>query len=218
MALPTQKFGTLVRRGPVNRHYDRMKRTFDLFIAFAAIVAILPLLITIAMLIRASGPGPILYKQRRLGRGGREFWCLKFRTMVANADEVLRSNPKLFQEFQANFKIKDDPRITPIGRFLRRTSLDELPQFFNVMAGDMSLIGPRPIVQNELEKYGPYADRLLSVLPGLGGVWQTSGRSEVDYSERVAMDMFYIENRSFYLDFKLLLLTALAVLKRDGAC
>lgn len=195
-----------------------MKRTFDLFIAFAAIVAILPLLITIAMLIRASGPGPILYKQRRLGRGGREFWCLKFRTMVANADEVLRSNPKLFQEFQANFKIKDDPRITPIGRFLRRTSLDELPQFFNVMAGDMSLIGPRPIVQNELEKYGPYADRLLSVLPGLGGVWQTSGRSEVDYSERVAMDMFYIENRSFYLDFKLLLLTALAVLKRDGAC
>lgn len=198
--------------------YERSKRLLDLLLAAVFLIVAAPAFVAIALMIRASGPGPIFYKQRRLGRNGREFWCLKFRTMVANADEVLRNNPELMRAFEENFKIKNDPRITPIGRFLRSTSLDELPQLFNVLLGEMSFIGPRPIVRNELEKYGPYGEKLLTVAPGLGGVWQASGRSEVEYSERVEMDMYYVDHRSLGLDLKLLVLTARAVLKRRGAC
>jgi lipopolysaccharide/colanic/teichoic acid biosynthesis glycosyltransferase len=160
----------------------------------------------------------VLYKHRRLGLGGKEFWCLKFRTMAADAEEQLKRNAKLQQQFAGNFKIKDDPRITRLGSFLRKTSLDELPQLVSILLGEMSLIGPRAIVKTELDKYSIYGKKLLSVKPGLSGLWQVSGRSNVEYPDRVFLDMHYIDHRCLLLDIQLLFRTPIAVLKGDGAC
>ena len=144
-----------------------------------------PLLIGIAVAIRATTAGPILFRHRRLGRGGVEFWCYKFRTMVVNAEQLLETDHQLRDRFQESYKLKVDPRTTPIGVWLRKTSLDELPQLFNILTGTMSLIGPRPIVAPERAKYHEFADKLLSVKPGLGGYWQVYGRSNTTYAQRV---------------------------------
>jgi lipopolysaccharide/colanic/teichoic acid biosynthesis glycosyltransferase len=177
----------------------------------------MPVLLAIAVCIKVSSRGPILYKQKRLGRGGKLFWCFKFRTMVPDAESELAGRSDLLAQFLENYKIKDDPRVTPVGAVLRGTSLDELPQLWNVLKGDMSLIGPRPIVEPELRKYGVHASKLLTVKPGLGGIWQVSGRSDTTYADRVAMDMGYIESRSLGLDLKLLIQTTWVVLRRTGA-
>ncbi len=193
------------------------KRAIDIVLAALFLALSLPLYAVIVLLVRLSSPGPIFYRQQRLGAGGKLFWCYKFRSMVADAEDVLDRDPDLKKQFRENFKLKEDPRITRIGGFLRKTSLDELPQFWNVLRGEMTLIGPRPIVPAELEKYGRFDRKLLSVKPGLSGLWQALGRSDTSYPERVAMDMLYIDNRSLWLDLKLMLMTVASVVRKTGA-
>lgn len=197
--------------------YEASKRTIDVIGAAVLLTIAFPLLAVLATCVRLTSPGPIVFSQKRLGRSGRRFSCFKFRTMVVDAEARLRGCDELAARFDENYKIKDDPRVTPVGAVLRRTSLDELPQLWNVLKGDMSLIGPRPIVEPERGKYGSYADRLLTVKPGLGGLWQVNGRSDTTYAERVAMDMLYIDSRTFRLDLTLLARTALVVLRGRGA-
>jgi lipopolysaccharide/colanic/teichoic acid biosynthesis glycosyltransferase len=197
--------------------YEIAKRFLDILGASCAILVSFPVLIGIAVAIRATTGGPILFRHRRLGRGGVEFWCYKFRTMVVNAEQLLETDHQLRDRFQESYKLKVDPRTTRIGVWLRKTSLDELPQLWNILTGTMSLIGPRPIVPPERAKYHELADKLLSVKPGLGGYWQVYGRSNTTYAQRVEMDMTYIDNRSFLVDMKLLVLTFIVALKRQGA-
>jgi undecaprenyl-phosphate galactose phosphotransferase len=197
--------------------YELAKRVLDLVAASVLIAAALPVMAVLAVWIKRTSPGPVIFRHTRLGRHGRPFPCYKFRTMVADAEDQLRTRDDLRQRFEANFKLKDDPRLTPIGGFLRRASLDELPQLFNVVRGELSLVGPRPIVANERTKYGASAEALLSVKPGLGGMWQVYGRSDTTYEQRVAMDMAYVAGRSLGLDLKLLVLTAYVVVRGRGA-
>ena len=198
--------------------YQLSKRALDAGVALVLLLMALPLFLLLAVLVKVTSKGPVFFAHRRLGHNGEEFDCLKFRTMIADAEERLKRDPNLRQQFEEKFKLEDDPRITPLGKFLRRTSLDELPQLLHVLTGEMSLVGPRPIVQNELSKYSIYASKLLSVKPGLSGLWQVCGRSDTTYPQRVMMDMHYIDHRSFTLDLQLLLLTASAVVKKSGAC
>jgi len=169
------------------------------------------LFLFLALLVKISSPGPVFYVQKRVGRGYKHFGCIKFRTMRADADavltRVLAQSPALRQEFERDFKLRDDPRITPIGKFLRRTSLDELPQFFNVLCGEMSVVGPRPIVDKEIDRYEGYMDEVLSVRPGLTGLWQVSGRNNLSYSKRVRLDLAYARGRSLLLDLAIILRT-----------
>ncbi|HEV3468130.1 MAG TPA: sugar transferase [Pyrinomonadaceae bacterium] len=206
------------RSGRGRDMYVICKRVVDIVVAALLLVAALPLLACVALAVKASSRGPVLFRHRRLGLGGREFECLKFRTMVADADEELRRNNFLRRQFEQTYKLRHDPRVTPVGAFLRRTSLDELPQLLHVLRGEMSLVGPRPIVRPELEKYSIYGEKLLTVKPGLSGLWQVCGRSDTTYPQRVMMDMHYIDHRSLSLDLRLMLLTVAAVVRKSGAC
>jgi len=201
-----------------NRSYRIAKRTVDIVVSLTVLAFALPLMVVISAAIVATSPGPVIFRHKRIGRHGRMFFCLKFRTMVKNAEKLLETDPALKTQYAESFKIDNDSRVTPLGRFLRKTSLDELPQLFNVLHGDISLIGPRPIVRSELIKYGSFAAKLLSVTPGLSGLWQVSGRSDVGYDERIQFDMRYIDQRSLLLDAKLILQTIGVVLTRRGAC
>lgn len=187
------------------------KRGFDFLASLLFLIILSPVFTIIAVIIKFNSRGPIFYIHPRIGANGKQIKVYKFRTMVINADaklkRILQENPKLKKEWQENFKLKKDPRVTKIGRFLRKTSLDELPQLFNVLKGEMSLIGPRPIKEEELERYGKNQPIFLSLLPGMTGLWQVSGRSDISYSRRVNLDIYYIENWSPFLDFKILLLT-----------
>jgi lipopolysaccharide/colanic/teichoic acid biosynthesis glycosyltransferase len=198
--------------------YDMSKRGIDIVGSLTLLLIALPLILIVAVLIKVKSPGPVLFRHKRLGRQGKEFWLVKFRTMAVNAEDQLKTDFYLSQQFAANYKIKGDPRITNYGEFMRKTSIDELPQLWNVLKGDMSLIGPRPIVKPELSKYAIYGKKLLTVKPGLSGLWQACGRSDTTYAERVLMDMQYIDHRCLFLDLRLLLFTAIAVLRRSGAC
>jgi lipopolysaccharide/colanic/teichoic acid biosynthesis glycosyltransferase len=193
--------------------YERSKRLLDIMITAPALIVLAPVFAVVAIIVWWTSPGPVIFRQKRLGLRGRVFLCYKFRTMVADAEDQLQRSAKLAEQYRGNFKIKDDPRLTSIGGFLRKTSLDELPQLFNILRGDISLIGPRPIVEPEREKYGAYAEKLLSVKPGLSGRWQVSGRAATTYDERVAMDMSYIDNRSLWLDLRLILLTIYVLMR-----
>jgi lipopolysaccharide/colanic/teichoic acid biosynthesis glycosyltransferase len=195
----------------------RAKRAVDIVTASLMLLVALPIFAFVAMLVGLTSPGPILFKQTRLGKNGKPFTCLKFRTMVQDAELQLAMHQELKELYAREFKIKDDPRITAVGRFLRKTSLDELPQLFNILEGSMSLVGPRPIVPLEIAKYGPYGNKLLSVRPGLTGVWQVCGRSDTTYDERIIMDMFYVDESSVSMDLKLLCSTVPTVIKRRGA-
>ena len=181
-----------------------MKRIFDIVATVCGGILILPILAIVAVLIYLDSPGPIVFGHKRVGQGGKEFSCYKFRSMVPNAQEALEV-------------LKDDPRVTRIGKFLRKTSLDELPQLWNVFVGDMSLVGPRPIVRDEIVKYGDYINDFYLVPPGITGVWQVSGRSDTTYEERVLMDSWYVHNWSVWIDIVYLLKTVLAVVKSKGA-
>ncbi|MFO7540550.1 MAG: sugar transferase [Chloroflexota bacterium] len=199
---------------------DQLKTSkviLDYLLVIPGIIAILPLLLLIALAVRFSSPGPIIYRRRVLGQGGREFDAFKFRTMYINGDEILTRYPRLKAELDANYKLKCDPRVTPVGQLLRKFSLDELPQLFNVLLQDMSLVGPRIIAPDEISKYGEYGDKLMTVMPGITGLWQVSGRSDIIYEERVQLDMAYIDNWSIWLDIKILLRTLPTVLKGEGA-
>ena len=188
-----------------------LKRTGDVVFALAVLTLGSPLLVVLALLVKLSSPGPVLYVQRRVGRGYRRFGCIKFRTMRADADQVLSrvlaESPDMRAEFERDFKLRQDPRITPIGRFLRRSSLDELPQFLNVLLGEMSVVGPRPIVDKEIQRYGPFMDEVLAVRPGLTGLWQVSGRNNLSYPKRVRLDVAYARGRSLRLDLAIILRT-----------
>jgi lipopolysaccharide/colanic/teichoic acid biosynthesis glycosyltransferase len=193
-----------------------LKRAGDIFFALTVLVVGAPLLVLIALFVKVTSKGSAFYSQRRIGRGYRGFGCLKFRTMRKGADQILRDilerDPRLREEFQRDFKLKNDPRITPLGRFLRRTSLDELPQVFNILKGQMSVVGPRPIVWDELERYGRQMDEVLSVRPGLTGLWQVSGRNNLPYETRVKLDLYYVRHRTFWLDLRIILRTIGVVL------
>ncbi|MCW9448031.1 undecaprenyl-phosphate galactose phosphotransferase WbaP [Klebsiella michiganensis] len=197
-----------------------LKRTFDIFGALAIIIISSPLLIYIAMKVKKD-KGPAIYGHERIGKGGKPFNCLKFRSMVINSKEVLEklleSDPVAKLEWDATFKLKNDPRVTKIGAFLRKTSLDELPQLFNVLKGEMSLVGPRPIITAELERYSDEVDYYLLSKPGMTGLWQVSGRSDVDYETRVYLDAWYVKNWSMWNDIAILFKTIGVVLKKDGA-
>lgn len=197
-----------------------IKRVFDIIGSLSIILISSPLLLYIAFKVKKDN-GPAIYGHERIGKGGRSFKCLKFRSMVTNSKEVLeellRSNPEARKEWNETFKLKEDPRITNIGKFLRKTSLDELPQLFNVLKGEMSLVGPRPIITAELERYSDEVDYYLLSKPGMTGLWQVSGRSDVDYETRVYLDAWYVKNWSMWNDIAILFKTIGVVLKKDGA-
>ncbi len=195
--------------------HDWIKGTFDILFSLLALVLGFPLFILIALFVKFSSPGPIFYCSLRIGRKGRLFKFWKFRSMYKDADQrlevILKSDPSLRAEWQQYFKLKNDPRLTPIGRFLRKTSLDELPQFWNVLTRDLSVVGPRPYLPREADSIrkilGKEMEKLFSVRPGLTGIWQTSGRSNLTFENRVKLDFSYIDKRSFKLDLRLIVKT-----------
>lgn len=218
----TVERGQRRRRGVVWRDVYRAhgKRVTDVLGASILIVALLPLFVILAVVVTTTDGGSPIFRHERVGRDGRRFGCIKFRSMVPNARErlgaLLASDAVAAAEWARDHKLEDDPRITRIGRFLRRTSLDELPQLFNVVLGDMSLVGPRPITEEELPRYGRYAKRYLVVRPGLTGLWQISGRNGVTYDERVVIDVCYTRRYGAWIDMKILLLTPAVVFKSTG--
>jgi exopolysaccharide biosynthesis polyprenyl glycosylphosphotransferase len=194
-----------------------VKFVLDYILATFSLIILSPILMLIAIWIKISSPGPVLHKRLVMGLNGKQFYALKFRTMVTNGDEILDQHPELKEELVKNHKLKDDPRITRVGAFLRKYSLDELPQLINVLKRDMSLVGPRMISPEEVSMYKQFDMNLLTVLPGITGLWQVSGRSDISYDERVRLDMYYIRNWSMWLDLQLLYQTIPAVLKSQGA-
>ncbi len=214
-------FVMLVSRNNLARPFSRLLKTaFDQIVAIILVVLLAPLLLVLAALVASDG-GPAFYRHRRIGEGGRGFGCIKFRTMVTDAervlDNVLATDPIAAAEWAATQKLRNDPRITPLGRFLRRSSLDELPQLFNVLRGEMSLIGPRPIVQAEVARYGEQIDYYYETKPGLTGLWQVSGRSDTSYERRVYLDVWYVRNWTLWHDIAILLKTIPAVFLQRGA-
>ena len=208
--------------GHSNPHYEKVKRAIDILFSAVAIILLFPIWLLIALAIKINSRGPVIHKAKRLGKGSTFFIKYKFRTMVPNGEKVLQEllqrDQKLREEYAKNYKIRNDPRITRVGKFLRKTSMDELPQLFNILKGEMSLIGPRDIILPELEQhYGHCKEKFLSVKPGLTGLWQVSGRSKLPYEKRVELDMYYIDHRSPWLDLKILVKTIPAVLKGEGA-
>jgi len=206
-----------------NEFKQLAKRIFDIVFSIVALVLLSPIFLIIAILIKIKSPnGPVFFKHQRIGKDGKFFRVYKFRTMVPDAEaklkKMLDENPKIKEEFEKDFKLKDDPRIIKgIGNFLRESSLDELPQFFNVLLGNMSVVGPRPIVENEAIKYGKYIKKLLSIKPGVTGLWQVSGRNDINYDERIALDMEYIDNQSLWLDIKIIFKTIIVMIFKKGA-
>ncbi len=194
-----------------------LKSLVDYMLVIPGLFLISPLLLFIAVLVKLDSPGPIIHRRKVLGLNGRVFHAYKFRTMFINGDEILAQYPKLRAELDQNYKLKCDPRVTRVGNLLRKFSLDELPQLFNIVQQDMSLVGPRIITPVEIKKYGQWGDTLMSVMPGLTGLWQVSGRSDTTYDERVRLDMEYIHNWSVLMDLRIILQTIPAVLKGDGA-
>lgn len=201
--------------------YSPMTRVFDVTLILLALPFILFVFLIISIMIVLDSRGGVIYKQTRIGKGGLKFKAYKFRTMVLDADQVLQryldDSPELKAEWLATHKLKRDPRVTRVGAILRKVSLDEMPQFWNILKGDMSLIGPRPIVEAEIEKYGGCFDLYKQARPGLTGLWQVSGRSDTSYMQRVELDEFYLLNRNFKLDIQILLKTVYVVLSRKGA-
>ena len=196
--------------------YKSSKRVFDIVLSIAIIIFCFPIFFILSILIKLGSRGPIFYSQIRLGKNKKPFKCIKFRTMSEEADDILKNllieNEDLRDEFQRTQKLKNDPRITPFGKFLRRTSLDELPQFINVVLGEMSIIGPRPIVKEEQNRYDKNLNEVFSIKPGITGLWQVSGRNNLSYERRVMLDLIYARNRNFYMDLNILIRTIGVVL------
>ena len=204
---------------PEPRGGHLLKRAFDITVASALILVLLPVLVVVGVAVKLTSPGPVLFRQERVGRAARPFHMLKFRSMVVDAEARLVSLADV-QRREGNhvmFKMKDDPRVTRVGRFIRRFSLDELPQLFNVLEGSMSLVGPRPPLPREVVTYQDHVHRRFEVKPGVTGLWQVSGRSRLSWDESVRLDLHYVDNWSFWYDFGILLRTFKAVIARDGA-
>ncbi len=212
----------MISYGPMPRDEVRsgVKRTIDVVVSAAGLLLLAPVMAVLAVAVRLVDGGPALFRQQRLGQGGRPFWLLKFRTMRSDAEHLLRADPELYRRYIANdFKLPepDDPRVSRLGRFLRRSSLDELPQLWNVLKGDMTLVGPRPIVPDEIEMYEPYAELFLSARPGLTGHWQVNGRSSIPYPQRAFMELDYVGRNSVGGDLSIIVRTLPAVVRRKGA-
>ncbi len=206
----------------INSPVFLLKRAFDLIFSLGAMIVLLPLFLLIALLVGISSRTNPIYRQSRVGRGGKIFSCFKFRTMCVDAEErlqkLLKENPECRREWQETRKLKNDPRITRLGHFLRRTSLDELPQFLNVLLGDMSVVGPRPISEEEVRLYlGKHASEILQVRPGITGIWQTSGRNNISYTQRIDMDREYVRTHTLLFDLKLVLKTFPQLVRSRGA-
>ena len=198
--------------------YKAIKRVFDIVFSLIGLVLLSPVFLIIAIIIKLDSKGPVFFVHNRIGKKGKPIGIYKFRTMVNNAEDLIKSfTPEQKEEFERSYKLEDDPRITKIGNFLRKTSLDELPQILNILKGELSIIGPRPIVQAELDKYEDNKDKFLSVKPGLTGYWAANGRSDTTYEERMKMELYYVDNMSFKLDVKIFFKTIFAVLKKEGA-
>ena len=202
---------------------ELFKRLFDILFSLSVLILFAPVYLLLAFSIALSSSGPIFYVQERVGKNRKRFYCLKFRTMVENADdillEIMEKSPHLRQEFEDNFKLKQDPRITWIGRFLRMTSLDEFPQFWNVLKGDMSVVGPRPLVEEELPRYGRHINKILTIRPGITGLWQVSGRNDIPYPRRVQIDLYYANDKNLWMDMWIIFKTIGVVIfpKNNGA-
>lgn len=203
--------------------YKVVKRLIDILGGLVGCVLLVPITVAvyIARKVLKEDDGPMFYEHLRYGKDGKKFRIYKFRSMCIDADkklkEYLEQDEEAKKEFEENHKLKDDPRITKLGKFIRKTSIDELPQFINVLKGDMSLIGPRPIVDGEIEKYGENKDKFLSVRPGLTGYWAANGRSDITYEERMKMELYYVDNISFELDIQIFFKTIISVIKKEGA-
>ena len=193
------------------KFYSLIKSLFDLLFSFLFLFSFLPFFLIISLLIKLSSRGPIFFLQKRIGKNNIPFKCIKFRTMHPEAKDILENllikDLELRREFEETHKIKNDPRVTPIGKFLRKTSLDELPQFINVLRGEMSIIGPRPIVKEEKKKYGKNFKKVSLIKPGITGLWQVSGRNNLTYKRRVLLDLNYVENYNFKMDLRILFRT-----------
>ena len=198
--------------------YRLIKRIFDFILSLIGIAIMSPLFLIISIMIKCDTKGPVFFKQRRIGLNGKPLYIYKFRTMVTNAEELIASfTPEQKKEWEESYKLKDDPRITRVGKILRKTSLDELPQLINIIKGEMSIIGPRPVVEEELSWYGNDVDLVLSVKPGLPGWWAVNGRSEVPYPKRCDLELYYVKNASLALDVRILLGTLKVVFSQRGA-
>lgn len=198
--------------------YEYIKRMIDIILSGIGMIVLSPIILIIAILIKAESKGPVFFAHKRVGKNGKELKLWKFRTMVPNAEELIKTfTPEQMKEYKENFKLENDPRITKIGKILRKISLDELPQLINIFKGELSIIGPRPVIGEELEKYGNNKEKLLSVTPGLTGYWAANGRSNITYEQRMAMELYYVDNISCKLDIKIFLKTIISVLKKEGA-
>lgn len=198
--------------------YIKVKRVIDVILASIALILLSPLFAIIAIAIKIDSKGPVFFAHKRIGKNGNIIKLYKFRSMVINAEELIKSfTPEQMKEYKENYKLTNDPRITKVGKFLRKTSLDELPQLINIINGDLSIIGPRPVVADELEKYGTNKDKFLSVTPGLTGYWAANGRSNTTYEQRMEMELYYIDNLSLKMDIKVFFKTILSVVKKEGA-
>lgn len=198
--------------------YDILKRFIDIIVGFIGLIICIPIFVIIGIAIKIDSKGPVFFKHRRIGKHGKKIEIYKFRTMIDNAEEAMKYfTEEQKKEFAENFKLENDPRVTRVGKILRKTSLDELPQIINILKGEMSIIGPRPVVKSELEKYGKNQEKFLSVAPGLTGYWAANGRSDVSYEERMALELYYVDNRSLLLDLKIFVKTIGSVLRGRGA-
>ena len=198
--------------------YDFVKRVFDIVCSLIGLIVLSPVFIILSILIKTTSEGPAFFAHKRVGKGGKTIKIYKFRSMVTNAEELIKQfTPEQKAEYEKNFKLENDPRVTKVGKFMRKTSLDELPQLINILKGDISVVGPRPVMDVETKIYGNYRDMLLSVKPGLTGFWAASGRSATTYTRRRAMEIYYVKNRSVLLDLKIIFKTFISVFKRVGA-
>lgn len=198
--------------------YDFVKRVFDIVWSLIGLIVLSPVFIILSILVKTTSEGPVFFAHKRVGKGGKTIKIYKFRSMVTNAEELIKQfTPEQKAEYEKNFKLENDPRITKVGNFMRKTSLDELPQLINILKGDISIVGPRPVMDVETKIYGNYRNMLLSVKPGLTGFWAANGRSHTTYTRRRAMEIYYVKNRSVLLDLKIIFKTFISVFKRDGA-
>ena len=198
--------------------YEFFKRAFDIICSLFAMILLSPVFLILCIAVKTTSKGLIFFVHKRVGKNGKTIGIFKFRSMVINAEEMIEHfTPEQKKEYEENFKLEDDPRVTKIGKFMRKTSLDELPQLVNIIKGDISIVGPRPIMEIETEIYGNYKDMLLSVKPGLTGFWAANGRSDTTYTRRRAMEIYYVKNRSAIFDLKIIAKTVLSVFKGEGA-
>lgn len=198
--------------------YVATKRVIDVVLSIVGLILLSPVFLLIGLIIKLDSKGPVFFAHTRIGKNGKLIKIYKFRTMQQNAEEMIKNfTPEQLKEYRKNYKLKHDPRVTKLGKFLRKTSLDELPQIVNIIKGDLSIIGPRPVVEEELELYEENKEKFLSITPGLTGYWQANGRSSTTYEERMKMELYYVDNCSFSMDVKIFFKTIVSVFKREGA-